>query len=177
MFYTILPRSMKDIHIRLRPLRIFDGPFLRAGLNNREALEADGFTDLLSLPSLSLWWLIKKTFTVVYCIECDSKPIGLIGLYNLELGKSAELTLLIFEKNFRRLGYGTTVFTIFAKYLKGHSIAENIIVRIKTSNIVSISFWKKLGFKEISRKNDIQIMYMDLDGFRRDTPNYQASNG
>jgi len=154
MFYARIPRHIEDGHIGLRQLRFSDVSFLCDGLRGKEILANNGLSKTISSSWLSVWWWIKKTFTLIYCIKCDSKRIGFIGLYNLKLGKSAEMTLVIFEKNFRRLGYGTTAFTIFAKYLKGHSIAENIIVRIKTSNTVSISFWQKLGFKEISRKND-----------------------
>ena len=97
-----------------------------------------------------------------YFIESDSRRIGFIGLYYLRPGKSAEMTLMIFDNNNRRMGYGTKAFTIFIYTLKRYSLIEEIIVKVKTGNHASISFWTKLGFEELYSLNGIKVMSMDL---------------
>jgi len=154
MFYARIPRHIEDGHIGLRLLRFSDVSFLCNKLRDKDILATNGLSKTISSSWLSVWWWIKKTFTLVYCIKCDSKRIGFIGLYKLKLGKSAEMTLVIFDKDMRRIGYGSRAFTIFTKYLKDHYIVKKMVVRIKTDNLISISFWKKLGFREISIKND-----------------------
>lgn len=162
MFYTKIPRYMKDDNFRLRPLRIFDGPFISNGLRDEVILKANGLNKPINSSWFFIWWWIRKTFMLAYCIECDSKRIGFIGLYNLRLGKSAEMTLVIFDKNNRRLGYGSRAFNILARNIKRNFLVETIIVKVKTDNHISASFWQKLGFKELNSTDEIKIMRMDL---------------
>jgi RimJ/RimL family protein N-acetyltransferase len=97
-------------------------------------------------------------------IECGSKRIGFIGLYDLRLGESAEMTLVIFDKNIRRHGYGSRVFRIFTQNLKKISLLKRIMVRVKTDNSISTSFWQKLGFRELHVADGIKTMFIDLNG-------------
>jgi ribosomal protein S18 acetylase RimI-like enzyme len=166
MFYTRIPRHIEYAQIGLRQLRFSDIPFLCDGLRDKEILATNGLSKQISLSWLSVWWWIKKTFTLIYCIKCDSKRIGFIGLYNLKLGKSAEMTLVIFDKDMRRAGYGSKAFNIFAQNLKKHSIAEKIIVKVRIDNNISISFWQKLGFKELNKINGIQTMCINLNSYQ-----------
>ena len=141
MFYTRIPRYIEYAQIGLRQLRFSDIPFLCDGLRDKEILATNGLSKQIFSSWLSVWWWVKKTFTLIYCIKCDSKRIGFIGLYNLKLGKSAEMTLVIFDRDMRRVGYGSKAFNIFAQNLKKHSIAEKIIVKVRIDNNISISFW------------------------------------
>jgi RimJ/RimL family protein N-acetyltransferase len=158
-----MPRCMKDNNFKLRVFGIFDVPFLCEGLRDKEILTANGLSKQISSSWLSVWWWIKKTFAIIYCIECDSKRIGFISLYDLRLDKSAEMTLVIFDKNIRRHGYGSRAFRIFTQNLKKKSIVERIMVRVKTDNSISASFWHKLGFKELHVTNGIKTMFIDLN--------------
>ena len=166
MFYSRILRHIEYAQIGLRQLRFSDIPFLCDGLRDKEILATNGLSKQISLSWLSVWWWIKKTFTLIYCINCDSKRIGFIGLYNLKLGKSSEMTLVIFDKDMRRVGYGSKAFNIFAQNLKKHSIAEKIIVKVRIDNNISISFWQKLGFKELNKINGIQTMYKNLNSYQ-----------
>jgi RimJ/RimL family protein N-acetyltransferase len=164
LFIAKMPRCMKDNDFKLRAFGIYDVPFLCEGLRDKEILAVSGLSKPIFLSWLSVWWWIKKTFKIVYCIECGSGRIGFIGLYDLKLGKSAEMTLVIFDKNIRRHGYGTMAFRIFTQNLRKNSIVEMIIVKVKTDNSISASFWHKLGFKELDVANGIKTMFMDLNG-------------
>lgn len=83
-----------------------------SGLKDEDILSTSGLNRPIASSWFSVWWWMKKTFIPAYFIECDSKQIGFIGLYNLIPGKSAEMSLAIFDKNNRRLGYGTRAFNI-----------------------------------------------------------------
>jgi len=154
---------MKDSNIRLRPLRILDCPFLRNGLRDEVTLKTHELSSPIFSSWLFVWWWIKKTFVLVYCIENDSRRIGFVGLYSLRLGKSAEISIVIFDKSARRLGYGSRSCNILLQNLKKYSIVEKIIARVKTDNKISLSFLQKLGFVEISNFDGIINMSMDLN--------------
>lgn len=162
MFSVRIPRFIEGGSIRLRPLRVFDGPFFASGLKDEDILSTSGLNRPIASSWFSVWWWMKKTFIPAYFIECDSKQIGFIGLYNLIPGKSAEMSLAIFDKNNRRLGYGTRAFNICAQGMQRHSVVKEIIVKVKTDNHGALSFWKKLGFVEAGIINGLITMSMGL---------------
>ena len=158
--------SMKDNNLKLRPLRIFDGHFIHRGLKDEIGLRTNGLSRLTDSSWFSVWWWIKKTYSYSFCIELDSRPIGFIGLYNLALGKSADISLVIFDETFRRQGYGTRSFKLFVQSLRIHSVMKKVFITVKTDNHRALSFWKKLGFSETSMLNDIINMSMDLNSYK-----------
>lgn len=160
LLYGKIPKYVEEGNIRLRPLTIFDGPSMNAGLRNIDILRAGGMTGPVLKSWLSAWWWLKKTYVFLYCVEVDSSCIGCTGLYNLKPDRSAEMTLVIFEGKNRRIGYGTKVFNLLAQNLKRYHL--RIQVRVKTDNTASISFWKKLGFEELDDLNDIKVMSINL---------------
>ncbi|HYA12651.1 MAG TPA: GNAT family N-acetyltransferase [Thermodesulfovibrionales bacterium] len=153
---------MMDDNLRLRPLSIFDGHFISSRLKDEAVLQATGLSKPLCLSWFSIWWWIKKTYSCSFCIELDSRPIGFIGLYNLIPRKSAEISLVIFDKTMRQNGHGTRAFKLLEQSLQKHSVIRNIQAKVKTDNYSAFLFWKKVGFVEISVKDDIVIMSMDL---------------
>jgi RimJ/RimL family protein N-acetyltransferase len=162
LFIAKVPRCMKDDKFKLRAFRISDIPFLCDGLKDKWILTTDGLSKQISLSWLSVWWWIKKTFTFIYCIICDSKRIGFIGLYNLKPRESAEMTLVILDQNERRIGHGTRAFRIFTQTLKKCNLIEKIIVKVKEDNHTSIAFWRKLGFEDMHSLDGIRVMSIDL---------------
>jgi RimJ/RimL family protein N-acetyltransferase len=159
---------MKDDNLRLRPLRIFDGHFIHKALKDEIGLKANGLSRLTDSSWFSVWWWIKKTYSYAFCIELDSRPIGFIGLYKLILGKSANISLVIFDETFRRQGYGTRSFKLFAQSLRRHSVMKKIFITVRTDNHRALSFWKKLGFSETSVLNDRINMSMDLNSYKEE---------
>jgi len=157
---------MRDDNIKLRPLKIFDGHFIHRALKDEIGLKANGLNRLTDSSWFSVWWWIKKTYSYSFCIELDSRPIGFIGLYNLALGKSADISLLIFDETFRRQGYGTRSFKLFAQSMRRHSVMKKISITVKADNHRALSFWKKLGFSETSMLNGIINMSMALDSYK-----------
>jgi L-amino acid N-acyltransferase YncA len=77
----------------------------------------------------------------------------------------AEISIVIFDKNVRRLGYGSKAFTMLSQNLRKCSVVEKVVARVKTDNNISISFLQKLGFKEMNAAHGITIMFIDLNGY------------
>ena len=174
MFYARLPRSMNDHDLRLRPLRVFDSSFMSNGLRDEAILKANGLSEPVSSSWLFVWWWIKKTFLITYCIECDSRRIGFVGLHDLRLGESTEITMVLFDSNIRGLGYGSRVFALLAQNLKKYSIAEKVIAQVKIDNCVSLSFVRKLGFVEEGISDNIVTLSLHLKSlpFREGKPSW-----
>ena len=103
---------------------------------------------------------------LTYCVECDSKRIGFVGLHDLRLGKVVEISMVLFDKDVRRIGYGSRVVAILSRNLKKYSIAERLIARVKTDNYISLSFVHKLGFVETNTFDDIVTLSLDLKSLR-----------
>jgi RimJ/RimL family protein N-acetyltransferase len=162
ILFLRVPRYMEDGGIRLRPLRIFDGCLISNGFSNGDILRSGGLAEPISKSWFSLWWWLKKTYVLSYCIEAGSELIGFIGLYNLSHDRSAELSLAIFDNSNRRMGYGTMAFNLLTQNIKRYS--PEIMVRVKADNQAAISFWSKLGFKELSDLGDMKLMSLDLTG-------------
>jgi len=162
VFFVKIPRYMKDNDLSLRPMRISDGPFINNGLKDEIILKASGLNNPINSSWFSVWWWIKKTFMPCYCIECDSKRIGFIGLYNLSPGKSAEMSLAIFNETLRRHGYGTRAFRLLVQGLKRYSVVKNLLVKVETDNHAAISFWRKLGFIETEISDGVVNMSLDF---------------
>jgi RimJ/RimL family protein N-acetyltransferase len=162
VFYARFPRSMNDLDLRLRPLRIFDSPFMSNGLRDGVILKDNGLSDPISSSWLFVWWWIRKTFLITYCIECDSRRIGFVGLHELRLGEVVEASMVLFDKDVRGIGYGSRVAGLLLESLKKYSIAERVIARVKTDNHISLSFVRKLGFVETTTSDDIVTLSLDL---------------
>jgi RimJ/RimL family protein N-acetyltransferase len=172
VLYARLPRSMNDNDLRLRPLRVFDSPFMSNGLRDEAILKANGLSEPISSSWLFVWWWIKRTFLITYCIECDSRRIGFVGLHDLRLGESTEISMMLFDSNIRGLGYGSRVFTLLAQNLKKYSIARKVIAQVTINNCISLSFVRKLGFVEEGICDNIVTLSLHLKSlpFREGKP-------
>lgn len=162
LLFGHVPRYIEHGDIRLRPLRIFDGPFISNGLKNNDILTAGGLNNAILKPWFLVWWWLKRKYVFLYCIEVGPECVGFTGLYNLSPDRSAELTLAIFDTANRRRGYGTKVFNLLAQNLKRYFV--NVEVKVKADNHAALSFWSKLGFKELCDMGDIKMLHMDLKG-------------
>ena len=161
----IRPKMLASIDsnkIRLRPLRISDSPFIRSGLNDEVILKMNGLNHPIHISWFSLWWWMKKTYHFLFCIEVDGKRIGFIGLYNLTPGEYAEISLVIFDKMFRKQGYGTKAFQLLLQWLQRYRLVKEIHVKVLTKNYDALSFWRKVGFLEMNTADNINECFSVL---------------
>jgi RimJ/RimL family protein N-acetyltransferase len=162
MFYARIPRYMITPPIRLRPVWILDGPFLSEGFKRKDFLLVNNLKEPIYSSWFLVWWWMKRAFVCPYCILIDSRRIGFIGLHNLRFRKSVEISLFIFEKNMRHLGYGSKALNLLAQNLKRFSFVDEIIARVRLDNRVALSFCQKNGFKELYTENHIITMSISL---------------
>lgn len=147
MVFATIPRRMTDGNVRLRPLRIFDGPFMRHAFRERAVFEANGMRQPADGSWFDVWWWLKSVFFFSYCIEIDSRRSGFVGFYNFSPGRYAEIALSLFEGRTRGQGYGRRVFSMLERGLQRHSLVETIVARVREENHTAAGFWKRMGFE------------------------------
>lgn len=162
IFFTAIPATMEDGNIRLRPLRISDGAFLKTGFGGEESLKASGLYSPLSLSGGGIRRWIGKTYDLAWCIEIDLQPAGFAGVFNLRPGESAEASLIIFRRELRRLGYGGRVFRMIARTLARKTGVRRFVVRVRADNRAALSFWRKTGFQYAGCDGGTSTMEFDL---------------
>jgi RimJ/RimL family protein N-acetyltransferase len=150
MFSIHIQRCLTDNDIRLRPVRIVDARLLYSGFHSADFLKTNGLAQPISSSWFSLWWWIKKTFTHAYCIVINGKSSGFIGVHKLCPGLSAAISLSLFEVEMRRKGYGMRSFQLLVRSLQSDFAVKRIFVRVRKDNLISLAFWKELGFKEMA---------------------------
>ncbi|MDA8388436.1 MAG: GNAT family protein [Nitrospiraceae bacterium] len=73
------------------------------------------------------------------------RPIGFIGLYNLDFGKSAEIAIEISEGE-RGKGAGGMSLGLFLDGLGKRSIVEELVARVRPDNAAALRLFKRFDF-------------------------------
>jgi len=146
MVFARIPARVRDGDIRLRPLRIFDGPFMRHAFRQREVFEPNGLSQPIEGSWFDVWWCLRKAFVFSYCIEIDSRRSGFAGFCNLFPGRYAEISLTLFDRRTRGRGYGRRVFAMLERSLQLSSLVETVVARVKEDNQGAVRFWGSVGF-------------------------------
>ena len=120
--FASLPARMEAGGIRLRPMRPWVFNFAKCGCHIRYKIE-----------------------------EKDSvgkfRPVGLIGLFNLDFRKSAEAGIEIDEDK-RGRGIGETALRLFLNGIREHAFLEEIEARVRPDNGPALHLFRRLGFDE-----------------------------
>ena len=151
-------RKIRGKHLLLRLLRIGDLFILRYRF--RAGLFPDvGGAKLESFVSLvSLWRWLRAKFQVLYVIEQKrayaNSIIGIIGLYDLEIGRRVSLSAVLFDPRDRRQGYGRESVNLLLNFLEKAGVSKQVYVEVLKGNSPSLTFFQNMGFK-------IQIAYSD----------------
>jgi RimJ/RimL family protein N-acetyltransferase len=113
-----------------------------------------------SLPSFVTWLLL--TFQVIYLMEVEKTVLGFVGLYNMEPGKSLNLSIALFDPDNRGKGYGTRALGLLLPYIQKKGLAEKVVAEVASTNTRSLSFFAKAGFEIIGHKDDRIVLSKEL---------------
>jgi RimJ/RimL family protein N-acetyltransferase len=157
---------MKDRNLILRLRRLRDLPALFSLLTPRILLEASGIRTQAFDSLLSFWIWLKMTFNTVYVMEVEEQGhrriIGFAGLYRVSLGLSVWLSLAVFDPKDRGQGYGQQAVSLLLTSLQETGVATTVFVEISNTNLSSLRFFRKLGFKLEEREKDRVVLETGL---------------
>lgn len=97
----------------------------------------------------TLNWFRNKNNSIRcdFTIEYDGKPIGLIGLLNIdELNKKAEYYICIGEKEYKGKGIATKATILILRYGFATLNLNKIYLNVDSENIAACNLYKKCGF-------------------------------
>ena len=153
---------MKYKEIKLRALEPEDLELLYEWENNNENWIISNTVSPFSKYTLKRY--IENSHKNIYEIGqlrlmidhiADKKTIGTIDIFDFDsYHKRAGIGLLIATENYRKKGYGTMALTFLIDYCFRTLQLHQLYCNILENNIKSIDLFKKLGFKEIGRKED-----------------------
>jgi RimJ/RimL family protein N-acetyltransferase len=162
MFYARFPGRMTDGVIHLRYMKISDGLYLRRQLADREVVSYSLLSRPVSRSWFHVWLKMYKLFDFAYVIVVDVKPVGFVGLYDFIPAQSTKMSLVIFNREKRRQGYGSRAFNLMVNNLQTYSMVRSVFVTYNINNADARSFWSRCGFRENCRKDDQITMVRDL---------------
>jgi diamine N-acetyltransferase len=159
--------KIKGEQLTLRLLRIRDLFILRSTFRPElppeiggAALEFFGFL-------ASLWRWLRSTFQVLYVIERkradEHSIVGFIGLYDLDMGRRASLSTVLFDPKDRRQGYGRESVHLLLDFLEKAGVAKRVYVEVLKGNLPSLTFFQNMGFKIQTGHSDCLLMAKKLD--------------
>ena len=90
----------------------------------------------------------KQTFIIFFMSNI------MVGDLNFFIdGNSAEINLMIAEKQYRRMGIAATALTMGMHWMVQHKGIQKFIAKIDADNFQSINFFKKLNFQQTGEVN------------------------
>jgi RimJ/RimL family protein N-acetyltransferase len=112
----------------------------------------------------------KRHSYMIVDIATDN-VIGSVSLSDInQISNTAELGLIIGNKEYWNMGYGKEASSLLLKYAFEYLNLNNIMLQVYDYNENAIHLYKDLGFKEIGRRRDAirykrklhDIIFMDL---------------
>jgi RimJ/RimL family protein N-acetyltransferase len=89
------------------------------------------------------------------CYECSRKFIGICGLHGLrDIYHSAELRILIFDKDAIGKGIGTEACRMLVEYGFNRLNLHRIWLGVNADNKLAVNCYKKVGFKQEGRQRE-----------------------
>ena len=155
--------------IYLRKLTIDDFDYLNSVENNKSFWKYSFHNkyhskeDLIQLIYDSQFPLEKtKQIRFVICKTETDEPLGFVDLFEINFVKSqAGISILISNSENRLKGYGKLSMKKIGEYARRDLNIKNLYCNILKNNILSLSFFKSVGFREISKNNSLYVSSID----------------
>lgn len=159
-------RCIGNCDLVLRTYRLRELSALYSLFNPEVFLKANGVGNRAFGSLLSFWRWVITSFWAFYLIEIreNDKPrtIGFLGLYNVEVGQTAWLSLAIFSPEDRRRGYGQRALGLLLGSLEEDGVVERVRVGVLKVNLPSLCFFRRQGFKESGESEDRLLLEKEL---------------
>ena len=146
---------IKGEQIYLRPIIKEDITFLNRWKNEEEVYKylGGGFMPT-SIDQQEKWMdsIIDTSGNNKRFIICEQegKPIGMIGLYNINwIHRTSEIGVYIGEKDVRGRGYGKEACMLIEKFAKNYLNLRKIKLSVVLENEIALNMWKSLGYKKV----------------------------
>ena len=98
----------------------------------------------------------------VICKTETDEPLGFIDLFEINFTKSkAGISILISNSENRSKGYGKLSVKKICEYASKELKIKNLYCNISIDNILSLNFFKSVGFKQISKNNNLYVSSND----------------
>lgn len=163
---------MKKDNIKIRPIKKLDLKHLNDWKNNKNIYKFLGGGFMPVSIDIQEHWLENLIDTTSnnkrFIIERvdNNKPIGLIGLYNINwIHRTAEIGLFIGDETEQGNGYAKIAYEIIETFAKKDLNLRKMKLFVVYNNNKALSLWKKVGFTEIgklSKERYIDGKYLDL---------------
>ena len=137
--------------VYLSPMNIDDYLKYTEWLNDYDISKGiNNYTNIVSINSEKEWLdkagNDKYTFAIV-CMD-NNELIGNISLMNVNgIDKTAELGIMIGNKEYHSCGYGSEAIIILLNYAFKHVNLNNIMLKVYSFNTGAIKAYEKCGFK------------------------------
>jgi len=147
---------IKENKFILRPVAEEDSTIVYDWFNDKDIIDRIvGFRVRVSLEE-ALDWCVRASREndddIKWIIEPNeepSKPIGFVGLYNVDLiNENAEIAIIIGDKNFWGRGIGEKSLRLVCDFAFKYLGLKLISAQILSDNEPSLSLFRKVGFKE-----------------------------
>lgn len=134
----------------------------------------------LTLEAEEAWFQSQAdapTFTIYE--KATLRPIGTTGLMNVDhQHRTAELGILIGEKDTWGRGYGTEATNLTLDYAFTGLGLHNVMLRVHASNARAIRAYERVGFKHVGRRRQAHrrgggmedVLYMDILAAEHESP-------
>jgi len=155
--------------IYLRKLKIDDLDYLKSVENDKSfwkySFQNQHYSDDELLQFIHTSQLpIEQTNQIrfVICKNETDEQIGFIDLFEIDFTKSqAGISILISDTQNRSNGYGKLSIKKIIKFAKVDLNIKNLYCNISIDNILSLNFFKSVGFKEISKNSNLYESSID----------------
>ncbi len=167
-------KKIKGERIYLSPINVEDAPLYSEWINDMTVTVKIGRPSLtvsVEQERQALDGMIKEGNCFAIILNEEEKLIGNCSLFAFDrLQQTAELGIMIGDKDYWSNGYGTEAIKLLLNYGFNILNLHNIMLRVFSFNERAMKCYQKCGFKEIGRRREAykigktryDSVYMDI---------------
>jgi len=144
-------------NITYRPLTTDDLPLRMKWINDPLVAQYLSFRGIDDLAFQQNWlkWYLEDESKEIFIIMADEKPIGQIGLLDIDLyDKNASLNIIIGEADYRGKGIGKEAIKHILNHAFNYLDLHKVWLDVHTENIAGIKCYTACGFIQEGRYID-----------------------